>query len=1222
MTDIRESTDWQHIPAFTLPLQGTFLIEASAGTGKTWTLSNLMSRLLVEGGYATSQILATTFTRAAAGELAERIRHDLEESAHVFKRLSSKQIETGGAILPASAQLLHRFWLSQIQSGHLTLTQLQNRLELALITLDDLFVGTLDSLCQKLLREFALESGAQGRLQIVQDEDDFLGDLIHDQLRAWRQDLYQRQPQVLQLLVQRGLLTDIGDHLHNVKTILNFPADRLAASEPPEPDWQAIDLALAQLKQVDISALEFFYNPTHPDAQAFSYTLKNHGKLLPQLQQRLASLEQLALAEGHILSLLEAFTEAKITNQIKVKYRADLLPLIEQHPLTAILRELYVHHQQIHAYLKDLPRWLTQVMARQAHDQLPVRLAERGATTFSLQMRLLADLLASQPNLGAEIRQRYPVILIDEFQDTNHDQLAVLQHTYLADEATEQIALYLVGDPKQAIYGFRGGDVQTYLQVKGLLAQQPEQIQTLAYNQRSVPQLVRSVNRLFESNAALGEQIDYESIVPGERPLPVLVDDHDQPVTPLQLRVLEADQDALEACAAEIAHLLQQPYFLAYPDGKKHRLQAKDIAVLTHSHHALKVMQDALTDWQISCQRQGRESVFSGHMARLLLSVLQAWLKPHRDNLLRRLLASALFGWTLEALDDAGRQPERVAIQQQLEQQGRLWQRGGLMTALNQLWRHQPQLLERLAGLPEGARLLTDLRQLSWLLYDAERAGRSPQELVLWLQQQIRDASARDDSQIQLPLPASDSVTLMTIFASKGLEFPVVFCPTLQDHRKHYEDVYYGISPQGRRVIATQATTALQDQHRARHEAEDRRLAYVAMTRAAQALYLYVKPSKAASNRREGALWHWLYPAQGEAARSLPDQAPEEWVTTLQDWMTARDITAQVSSVTLDLAPSPTQAERGEIATLTTRAPLSRRLNAWYITSFTGLKLQQQGHSGTAPVALLNDEDDIDSSNNERDDNTADETTTQVLPARFRYPKGTEAGTLLHVLLETLPLKQPEEWLDHVAARLKQHERLLAGQPVTAPEMLDWFGDILQAVLPDEARLGELDATSRQAELHFDLHLPAHVQSAAVRAVLNEQPFLQLDAPIDLRFAQYLTGAIDLVYHHRGRYYICDYKSNFISNRLEDYHAGQIEANMRQHDYFLQATLYLVALHRLLQQRLPNYDPTQHLGGAVYLYVRGMQAGQQQGVYHWQPDLDWLQRFDLALGGKPQGQAA
>jgi ATP-dependent exoDNAse (exonuclease V) beta subunit len=238
--------------------------------------------------------------------------------------------------------------------------------------------------------------------------------------------------------------------------------------------------------------------------------------------------------------------------------------------------------------------------------------------------------------------------------------------------------------------------------------------------------------------------------------------------------------------------------------------------------------------------------------------------------------------------------------------------------------------------------------------------------------------------------------------------------------------------------------------------------------------------------------------------------------------------------------------------------------------------------------------------------------------ARFEFPKGTTSGNCLHKILEYLDPNKPAVWHQTFAKQMKEHNI----HNIDPHSLVPWFTHILHAPLPDGAHLAGLGFRERVREMEFYLSLPqGEIPQERLRQVLKEQ---QIEIP-HLRQTQsvrYLKGTMDLVYQHQGQFYVADYKSNWLSTdktqgQLADYHVDRLPQAMHAHHYGLQAALYLVALHRYLKTRLARYEPQQHLGGAVYLFLRGMhQQHVDHGVFHWQPPVEWLERLDAALNGE------
>lgn len=1327
-----------HNPALSLQLRGLHLIEASAGTGKTWTLSALIVRLILEGDYTPRQMIATTFTRAAAAELRARIRQRLEEVRRVIKQVVAVQLAQLTAVSGSearkvadqaalglqaeiSADLFLADLIQRIQAGKFGSTEhaiaqsgwthCLNRLDLALQGFDELFVGTLDSFCQKLLNEFAFESGQSERLQISEQEQELCAEILHDTVRCWRS---QQDPRLIGLLLQTKKLHDGTAYQYSVATVMNFLSAQLAPIAMPILDFSRLEQLKMSLLAVDVTAFEDFTqsNGVARAGLTKSKYLYKFGYMLPRLVSRLQQFGELFL-----LSIVKDSPEAKLLSvflpdQLEAQFNKGNDHLREQlcqMSATNILSEWAEIKAELAEKLDQVEQHLTFVLSRTVRERLPILLAERGETSFSQQMRLLANALDDPDNgaiLAQQIRHRYPVALVDEFQDTNTDQDRVIARVYRNQPLDPMVCLILVGDPKQAIYGFRGGDVQTYLQVKAEIQQAQRQgqgrLHGLTVNQRSVTPLVQAVNALFLRNTDLGDEIEYPAISAGERPHPILSDQSVQNPQPLRLiPLIEAKQES-QQIAWQVMQLLNQAAQGALLlDGKP--LQPEHIAVLGFANYELDQVQSLLQAAQIAVWRPSRCSVFESSMAQDVAALLQSMLTPYHEQRLRRALSGVLIGWDLACLDQLDADIGLLTHQQMaFADEGQIWERQGFLAAWQRLaerltvWTH-------LATQPEAERHLVNLRHLLELLHEQSERSGGTHHLLSWLMRQISEPKKRE-WEMERRLPSQSGVQLMTIHASKGLEFPVVLVQGLDKRRKKKTDVVFYLKPPvgqraPQRVLGFKDQTQSHlDQHHARTEAEYRRLAYVALTRASHRLYLPLLPTdkKLPSDSHAAILSYWL----GH---------------DLAEWLAAQQH-VQLEPL-LDAAPDMTalvtQSQPADVDSALVARPLpKRRLSSWGMTSFSAMirehdsqhlavVIEQPDHdqdldempdesllevmpqvqdaltlfSGTPPVphqlhdvattelewagfepsseyehdaepmdwsdelvshsydfTVVPDWHDIPAPDAELPeidpieqfwlDDQVDlpelisDTSMQELddPVRFGFPGGMTSGNCLHKILEYIDPSQSKDWVNTFEKQMKAH----AITGVDAESMLPWFEHIVHAKLPAGATLATLGFRDRVREMEFYLALPqGEIDTARLLARLAESG-VHLPTLRHTHAVRYLKGSIDLVYQHAGRFYVADYKSNLLTKKpsLADYSLANMRVAMDHAGYWLQAALYLVALHRYLKIRLPNYQIEQHLGGANYLFLRGMRAGDaEQGVLAWRPEPQLIEDLDHILAG-------
>lgn len=1381
-------------PALSLPLRGLHLIEASAGTGKTWTLSALIVRLILEGDYSPRQMIATTFTRAAAAELRSRIRQRLEQVRRVIKQLLAAQKaqfehradaefdqaghkaeqQTPEQLLQLvqseiQADLFLAYLVQRIESGKFGATDhaiaqngwthCLNRLDLALQGFDELFVGTLDSFCQKLLSEFAFESGQGERLQISEQEQELCAEVLHDTVRQWRA---QQDPRLIGLLLQTKRLHDGTAYQYSVATVMNFLSAQLAPVAMPQLDFSRLEQLKDALLAVDVAAFEQFLSPNGAlrDRLYKGRALQNYGYAFRSFVEKIREFGVIVLLglkdDEPESKLLEGLT--KLDTNFSAK-NSDAKQQFAELTGLQLLQEIAAIRGQLLEQFDQVEQHLTFVLSQTVRERLPVLLAERGETSFSQQMRLLANAL-DDPDSGAilaqQIRHRYPVALVDEFQDTNTDQDRVIARVYRSEPLDPAVCLILVGDPKQAIYGFRGGDVQTYLQVKAEIQQAQQQgkggLHGLTVNQRSVAPLVQAVDALFLRQTDLGDGIEYPAISAGERPHPSLQErtlaasmlENPQPLRLIQLK--ESKQESQQIAWHIMRLLAQAAQGELQLDGQP--LQPEHIAVLGFANYELDQVQSLLQAANIAVWRPSRCSVFASPIAQDLAALLQSMLTPYHEQRLRRALSGVLIGWDLARLDQLDSDVALLTRQQMaFADEGQLWERQGFLAAWQRL-AERLALWTNLAAQPEAERHLVNLRHLLELLHEQSERSGGTHHLLSWLMRQISQPKTRE-WEMERRLPSQSGVQLMTIHASKGLEFPVVLVQGLDKRRKKKTDVVFYLKPPvGQR--APQRVLGFKDQteqhlqqHHARTEAEYRRLAYVALTRASHRLYLPLLPNEQTlkSNEHAAILSYWL-----------GDDLPA--------WLAQQSAHVQLEPL-LDAAPEMTalvtQSQPADIdSALVARPVPKRRLSSWGMTSFSAMirehdqrhlavVVEQPDHDQDVdevaddallesmperadPVQLLAvasqnlehsihlaadlpdwagfDDGQFDHHQSElempeqfepydfddgfknsgfemgdveaatieqnhphldafssavRSRSAKDELPSVVDalivpdwhdipapdealpeidpleqfwledqvelptlaaaapvqqlddPVRFSFPRGATSGNCLHQILEYLDPSKDEDWARTFDKQLQAH----AIHGIAAESMQAWFAHIVQAKLPDGATLAGLGFRERVREMEFYLALPSgEIDASRLLSRLAESG-VHLPNLRHTHAVRYLKGSIDLVYQHNGRFYVADYKSNYLGGQLADYQPERLTLAMDHAGYWLQAALYLVALHRYLKVRLPNYRIEQHLGGANYLFLRGMRAEDaQHGILAWRPEPRLIEDLDAILAGQ------
>ncbi len=847
-------------------LPGVTVLEASAGTGKTYQITNLVVRLVAEHDLRMGQILVVTFTRAATAELKDRIRERLAQAAQALRTGSStdaflqRLADRAGADLPV-------WWLRVVQAQE---------------AFDQALISTIHGFCQRVLQQHAFETGAELGLDLVSDDADLVDELVDDWLSA--------QVNVLPPDRYTRLVDECGFNRAAVHSFARAVlADPDMALDPPPPEnappgwrqqlqalrdaWTAGGVALGQRFDAGLPSTQKV--PRDPALRLWSgrqstYTSKSLALVAPELEgwldTCLAGPEPVPAPDV----LWAYFDMAKLQGKLGqgVDFHPELVADVAAAlPLGAQLAQLRESNA------RTLP-WRT--LAAWVRSTYVQRLEQRRALCFQDLMRRLAGALDS-PDLVDAVRERFRAALIDEFQDTDHLQWNIFSTLFGAGGHH----LYLIGDPKQAIYGFRGANVHVYADARG--AAEPL---TMVTNFRSDARYVAAMNLVLGrwSRSLFGHpRIPYISVgAPPRQPMDRLVpppatvgDPWQQPAAaPLQLRFVGAGADplALEPLgksaanaglpilvAADVVAFLDAGFgVVTQPDQAPRPVSPGDIAVLVRANYQADAVIQALASAGVPAVRGGgAPSVFASHEALHLLQWLQAVASPSSDRAARAAAVSPLFGWSaadLQALDLPGADGSRwdrwlgdlARWQQLVDQRGLRW----AFAQASDVWDVQARLL----ALPDGERRLTNLGHLLELAHAAQLQQRLRLDgLVRWLVEQ-RQRPAGDDDPSELRLERDDAaVKVLTMHKSKGLQYPVVFAPFLWDgalvRDRDLDHLVHPVAdaPTQRQLdIQRQPYGAAKADHvaLAEHEAwrENLRLLYVALTRARYRCVLYTGP--------------------------------------------------------------------------------------------------------------------------------------------------------------------------------------------------------------------------------------------------------------------------------------------------------------------------------------------------------------------------------------------
>ncbi|WP_417643983.1 UvrD-helicase domain-containing protein [Acinetobacter baumannii] len=1214
-------------PIIDIEFSGLHLIEASAGTGKTYTLSSLMVRIFLEK-YLPGQVIATTFTRAAAAELKSRIRTRLVET---YRYLDAKRSLTEKEILLQAEQESDLLLQHVLKHFATRIAYACERLKLVIDQLDELFVGTLDSFSQKLLREFAFESGKIERAQITDDAKTYSRQLIHDVLREW----IQSQPQtVIDALYLAGELKSVDIFVKLVEDSLNFSSAHFKLPEKPTIQFEQF----AQLKQlaaeIDISLLEPYYSLDGDHYKHVSGTIFRNGafnklfsECLPQLLQVLKQSDSILVFDGSLAvqrELVFKFLDQLADQKVFKKCPAEISDGFYQHPciqqiqqLFGVLKNYAEQFDQLHIYLKAY-------LCVEVKKRLPQVLQNKGETTFSQQIRTLSEALKGEQGqrFAVFVQARYPLILVDEFQDTNQDQDDMLASIWRHPERYQKGCMIMVGDRKQAIYGFRGGDMLTFLNAyKDIQAKHGREYK-LIHNHRSVADLVEVVDALFQRQIDFGEQVQYDPIRAGTRPHPVLIDQNQPNPHPLRWLMLKDKETEAQQVAWKICDLLNQSHagqLYFQKDAQTQTLNEDDIAVLSRNHDGLDKVQFELERLGIRVNRPSKRSVFDCTIAQDVGALLTAILHPYDEAKVKRALISRLFAMDLKQLLQLEQTAEGLShFMTGFDTIRELWSAQGFLVAwqqcLNQfgIWKNLVAVQSK-----DNERVVVNLRHLTEILSQHSEKYQGAQNLYHWYLKQLQSPLDRE-WELERRLSSEAGVQLMTIHQSKGLEFKIVFLlgadkPFRENNKTlnfSTQDITVPESAQTltQRIVAIADKTYLNEielkQHEERALAEQNRLWYVALTRASHRVYALLQDT---DGKSVSGLAFWKNRAEPFQHRCCTDEI------ILEQPPAARHLNQHINIIEIQAQHFPDQRfySRGK-------------------TSFSYLAQHLRHKVGTDLLASQSHEAVLA-------EDELDQVISVEAPAaqpiswiKSNFPRGTLAGNFLHEIFEHIDFQCSDEWVSEIRRRFKNDysslwQDLLIKYQESFPEeqeaeyslyhaVAEWLQEILSTPLYQGFRLNRLQPEHYLSECPFYLALSDRVLAMKRIQQLFAEYGMEMPELLEARSARYLNGSIDLVYFDGQRYHIADYKSNYLGENLADYSVESIAQSMSLASYWLQAGLYLVALHRYLKVKMQNYDIEQHLGGATYLYLRGMNGEAEQGYYYWQPSTEFVLRLDAILG--------
>lgn len=1196
----------ENLSAATTPLTGRHLIEASAGTGKTYNITRIYLRLLLERELKVEEILLMTFTKDATQELRGRIDAFIRDALTNWHTLSEED--------DYCKLISQRVSDNKEESD----TKIQFLLKRALLFLDEAAIFTIHGFCQRALTQHAFTSGLAFNANMSTNSNELILEACQDRYRQ----LAKQSPNDFTLLSQFWA------------TPATFVSSFVKAIS------HSTELSVVNVQDVVDRFIELAKQAN--SAISENLVLINEGLIThKKADEQEKRAKELVKLQAWLMQVCQCDNENDLLEAINLSF-PDYLLNGNRHPkaFKTSLAEVLASSKQIKVDIKSLEKNINRAQAYQIvrtaiygiREQVKHKKEHHNLLDFDDLINTLANCLKNEVDnrLASTLLAQYPVALIDEFQDTDPQQFAILQGIYYQTcDQQKNSALYLIGDPKQAIYGFRGGDIFAYLSARN----DCDFHWLMDTNWRSSSDMVCAYNHIFlgkEDNTVFGYGIPYQVVKAGK------VDKQQSSSNALQfIHFSNQDNDIKQSarplmatwCANEIVRLLTDE-----------EIKPQDIAILVRDgREAADIKQALLTANLASVFLSDRANLFYSEQATQLISMLKGILNPENERLYLNALACGLLGFDAPALYTL--QQDEIAYQTlkfDFIDYRTQWQRQGFIAmAINLMHQHFKIPLEN------KDRALTNLLHLFEILQSASQKFLQPQELLYWFEQQCSEETNTINNEIEAEQRLEndgDLIRIVTQHGSKGLEYPIVFIPFATRHKDplkfgtksvsyieyHNEDGQLCLSLDG----DEQAKIAMANEA----YAETIRLLYVSITRAESRCYIFTAPFDKYSLSPLGQTLQWQREQDiFESLQVLADKTPK---TTSVKQVLLDDIEMNIYQPDkVDLA----KQMLGNVSQF--HGKIERN---WWLSSFSALSRNLR-HSGISTpdrdIGLLTDVEILLLNKNRK-------------LLRFQLAKGAHSGNLLHDILEhsdfTTDYEASSDWQASIKWPLVKYGELPPS--FTESDLMAWLDEIVLSPLireplvnnstqnhslSDDALCAEsfcladigIQQTLRESEFYFPME---DADINALSNLLTDHRNSALSDPNNtygknhVRLPSYqslkgmMHGFIDLVFEKNGKFYVCDYKSSHLGDDFSDYDYFSLRNNIEQNHYDLQYLIYSLALHRYLQQNVTDYNAEQHFGGIYYLYLRGMTNDEKydgKGVYFRKLFVEELIRLDSIFSG-------
>ena len=1207
------------------PLDGSNLIEASAGTGKTYATVGIFIRLILEHGLAPQDILVVTYTTAATEELRDRVRNALKDANEAFSQGASPD--------PFLNCLLQKARQEE-QYG-----QKQRLLANALRNIEEASILTIHGFCLRMLQEYALESRTSFNAELVPNEETIRRDFIHS---FWRKHFYHGAAYFVAYALRQNITPAAYESL--LQKIPSIAPLRLLP-DISQPDAEKMEEQASHLNSLFGSLRQAWFQEKDQLEKLLRQAGLNKRTYGAKIHALLQQLNLFFTGETLIFPPVPDLDKVASSILEKNTNKGQITP---KHPFFNRVDEFLTAAENFQRLLDHHLLFLKREMMTTAKSYLSAQKERQELLSYDDLLQRLQQALTETGGrrLTEKIRNRFKAVLIDEFQDTDIVQYSIFQHLFLRDEDKKQRPFFVIGDPKQAIYAFRGADIFAYLHARRNM----QHIYTLTENWRSEPELIQAVNTLFglARKPFLYNDIHYYPASAANQPDRDYLTIDGARESPFQLWFLpqeekgdnDSDEDtdasskrppqgtSLEnsiawAVTSEISRLIRLGLENRAMLGTR-PLRPQDIAVLVRTNREAGLISNVLSQWDIPHSVSSQENVFHSLAAEDLQRILPALANPQNQSMLHGALTTTLMarnGAELASLSPQNRED----IQQRFHGYHALWLHDGFIRMFRGFL-EQEKLYSGILELRQGERHLTNLLHLGELLHQASIKNHlSVHELMDWFNERMESRETLPE-EYELRLERDDkTVRIVTIHKSKGLEYPVTFCPFSWKAGRQgknppyalYHDPDHSFHP-----VLDLGSGQLEEHYRLFREeslAEEARLLYVALTRARHRVYYVGCRNKNSFSSRDAYILHQT--PEMDAANLVTEVQNRYKQLNNEDFLRDLEKIAVSSGQTIALATLPETEPAYLPHPRHDNVLVCRHCNRaietnWHVTSYTAL-MATIDHNRPTP-------DDAPWDSDLAEEKKATDITDTDAPSflsSFSFPGGIRAGLFFHDIFRLISYQNPAGETSQTV--MKKVLRQYNYPDEWIPIIKEMVKDVITAPLPVSPAkdkfltLSAISEENRQNEVAFYFPLKKISSGNLQRLLLARKEFSpgQIMTPGNSKRLQFsavegfLKGFIDLIFRFENRFYLADWKSNLLGPDKNDYRGDMLIKHMAQSGYTMQYLLYSLAMHLYLSFRLTGYSYEKHFGGVYYLFLRGMKPDSHTGIFYDRPSLALLEEM-------------